>query len=44
VDRNAPIDVNYLDFWKAFDAVSPHQRLLQKLKACGVTDKLWEWI
>ena len=38
-----PIDVVYLDFTKAFDFV-PHKRLLVKLQAHGITDKLLNWI
>ena len=33
----------YLDFQKAFDKV-PHQRLLLKLKACGIRDGIIDWI
>ena len=36
-------DIVYLDFRKAFDTV-PHQRLLTKLKAYGITGKLHTWI
>ena len=43
LDSGAPIDVIYWDFQKGFDTV-PHQRLLRKLKAYGVTGKLLEWI
>jgi len=39
----APIEVIYLYFKKAFDTV-PHQRLLRKLKAYGITGKVLEWI
>ena len=38
-----PVDVAYLDFAKAFDAV-PHRRLLSKLSAYGVRGKLLAWI
>ena len=37
------VDSIYLDFAKAFDSV-PHKRLLQKLKAYGITGKLLKWI
>jgi hypothetical protein len=43
LDSGASIDVIYLDFKKAFDTV-PHQRLLRKLKAYGITGKVLEWI
>ena len=33
----------YLDFQKAFGKV-PHQRLLLKLKACGIGDGIIYWI
>ena len=36
-------DVIYLDFAKAFDKVD-HEILLQKLKQCGITGKLFSWI
>ena len=36
------MDVIYLDFKKAFDSV-PHQRLLIKLKAYGITGNLFAW-
>ena len=36
-------DCIYLDYKKAFDSV-PHQRLLVKLQAYGVADKLYTWI
>ena len=38
-----PFDVIYLDFAKAFDAV-PHKRLLNKLKAYGITGNILHWI
>ena len=38
-----PVDVVYLDFQKAFDKV-PYQRLLLKLKALGIGNKVVNWI
>ena len=38
-----PVDVVYLDFRKAFDAV-PHNRLLRKLSSYGIAGKLLRWI
>ena len=43
LDNGDPLDVIYLDFKKAFDSV-PHQRLLQKLEAYGITGKLHQWL
>lgn len=40
--HNDQVDAVYLDFRKAFDSV-PHAELLQKLRRCGITGKLWEW-
>jgi len=37
------MDVIYLDFAKAFDKV-PHQRLLSKIEACGIGERVWDWI
>ena len=37
------MDVLYLDFQKSFDKV-PHQRLLSKLEALGITGKVSGWI
>ena len=37
------LDVIYLDFKKAFDSV-PHQRLLSKLEAYGITGTLQKWL
>ena len=42
-ENNDPFDVIYLDFAKAFDTV-PHQRLLIKLKAYGISGNLLNWI
>ena len=42
VERNV-VDCIYLDFAKAFDTV-PHKRLLNKLKAYGITGNLLNWI
>ena len=36
-------DVIYLDFSKAFDR-EPHQRLLTKVKAHRIDDKVYNWI
>ena len=43
IDAGQAVDVLYLDFAKAFDKV-PHQRLLQKLRAHGITGKVNSWI
>ena len=43
VDDGSHVDVVYLDFQKAFDKV-PHQRLLLKLKACGIGNNVINWI
>ena len=43
LDNNIPVDVVYLDFRKAFDAV-PHERLLSKLNGYGVKGKTFNWI
>ena len=43
LDEGHNIDVFYLDFSKAFDRV-PHQRLLAKLKAHGITGQIFNWI
>ena len=40
---SADTDAIYLDFAKAFDKVD-HQLLLKKLKAFGVTGKVFQWI
>ena len=42
-DSNGIYDIIYLDFSKAFDKV-PHQRLLQKVKAHGIEEKILNWI
>jgi len=43
VDEGVPVDVIYLDFAKAFDKV-PKERLLEKLRAHGVSGHLLRWI
>ena len=43
IDKGYPVDVIYLDFAKAFDKV-PHQRLLLKMKAHGITGDVCNWI
>ena len=43
LENDKPVDAVYLDLQKAFDKV-PHQRLLTKLKAYGVSGKVWEWV
>ena len=43
LDNGHAVDVIYLDFAKAFDKV-PHQRLLVKLKAIGVSGMFLSWI
>ena len=42
-DNRETIDVVYLDYKKAFDSV-PHERLLTKLGAYGVTGSILKWI
>ena len=43
IEDGHPIDIVYLDFKKAFDSV-PHQRLLNKLAAYGITGNIFKWI
>ena len=43
LDRQKKVDLIMLDFRKAFDTV-PHQRLLCKLKQCGINGQMLEWI
>ena len=43
LDDDNDVDIVYLDFCKAFDCV-PHQHVLYKLKAYGISGKLWNWI
>jgi hypothetical protein len=43
VDKGFPVDVIYLDFQKAFDKV-PHNRLIKKVKAHGITGNVADWI
>jgi hypothetical protein len=42
-DKGQAVDIIYLDFRKAFDAV-PHERLLCKLQQYGIVDNLLLWI
>ena len=42
-DNTRAVDIIYLDFQKAFDKV-PHKRLINKLKAHGITGDLVSWI
>ena len=37
------VDIVYLGFCKAFDCV-PHQHVLHKLKAYGISGKVLNWI
>jgi hypothetical protein len=43
IDEGHPLDILYLDFSKAFDKV-PHKRLIRKLEAHGIGDKVKTWI
>ena len=43
IDNGKSFDTLYLDFRKAFDAV-PHERLLIKLNAYGITGQLHKWV
>ncbi len=43
VDEGFPVDIIYLDFAKAFDKV-PHQRLILKLEAHGITGLISKWV
>ena len=43
IEEGHPVDIIYTDFKKAFDAV-PHERLLIKLKAYGLGDKVVNWL
>ena len=43
LDNGIPVDAIYLDFSKAFDSV-PHERLLHKLEAYGVSGRVKDWI
>jgi hypothetical protein len=43
IDEGSSADLFYLDFAKAFDKV-PHERLIIKLEAKGVTGKVKNWI
>jgi ribonucleases P/MRP protein subunit RPP40 len=43
IDEGSNADIFYLDFAKAFDKV-PHEKLIVKLEAKGVTGKVKKWI
>ena len=43
VDEGRAVDVVYLDFSKAFDAVS-HNILIEKLRTCGLDEQTVRWI
>ena len=43
VDEGKAVDIVYPDFKKAFDKV-PHRRLLAKVRACGMTGQVANWI
>jgi hypothetical protein len=43
IDEGKPVDVIYLDYSKAFDKVA-HARLLMKIKAHGIGEKMARWI
>ena len=43
IEEGSSVDVIYLDFKKAFDAV-PHKRLINKLHAYGIRRKVLAWI
>ena len=43
VDNDVKYDIIYLDFSKAFDMV-PHDRLLSKVRAHGIDEKVLRWI
>jgi ribonucleases P/MRP protein subunit RPP40 len=42
IDKGRPVDIFYLDFSKAFNSV-PHVRLMIKLQAEGICDKIADW-
>ena len=43
IEDGDPVDALYLDFRKAFDSV-PHERLLKKVSACGISGEVLNWI
>ena len=43
MEEGSSVDILYLDFKKAFDAV-PHKRLLEKIQAYGIRGKVLMWI
>ena len=43
LDEGLGVDIIYLDYSKAFDTV-PHKRLISKLRAYGINEKVINWI
>ena len=43
LDDGKKVDVNFLDFAKAFDSV-PHRRLILKMKMYGIDGKIARWV
>ena len=43
LDGGIQFDCIYLDYKKAFDSV-PHRRLMEKVRASGITGNVWEWV
>ena len=43
LDEGGTIHAIYMDFMKAFDK-APHRRLIAKLRAYGISEKMCKWI